>query len=160
MRNTFLIACFAVVAVGCGTRMPVAETQPAPPRAIPYATGIVWKYAVTPQTIPVGKSGRIVLTLSNATPDPVVVDSDIFGHFSVLIKETSQHQQLGFVASAKPADKMSIAAGDAITTTHLICTVKDQLTNRLGFLVDQKRTYTLQLLNRGTLFAEKELEVE
>jgi hypothetical protein len=159
MRNAVLIACFVFVVAGCGTRAPVAEPQPVSQRAIPYAAGIVWEYVVTPQAIPVGRSARIVLTLSNPTPDPVVVDSDIFGHFSVLIVEASQHQQLGFVASAKPADKMSIAVGDAISTSYLICTAKDQLKNRLGFLVDQKGTYTLQLLNRGILFAETELEV-
>jgi len=119
-----------------------------------------------PTVIDLGDTAKIDLSLTNPTDSPVTVDSDICGHFSILLKETSQHLQLAPVASSRPPGKLIIASGATERISCSVFTTEQQYRPEgpqgpmlLGFLVPKKGLYHLQLLNRGNAFTTAQIEI-
>lgn len=168
MKTIMIFVAFVILIPGFGCKKNQNDTtrQIKTKHPIPFASGIEWHFSVCPRSITLGEKTTIELVLSNPTDTPISVDSDILGHFSVLIKETSQHMQLAPVASAKAPDKLIISSGKTISVNCSVFTKKQQLwhegpsgPSRFGFLVPRKGKYHLQLLNRGNEFKTLLLEI-
>lgn len=168
MKKVVISVICAGLLSGCsgGQGRAKSAVQADPKPAIPYAPGIEWQFSITPSVIDLGDVAKIELRLTNSTDSPVTVDSDIFGHFSILIEETSQHFQLAPVASARPPGKLIIASG---ATEHISCSIftteqqyrpdGPQGPMLFGLLVPKKGKYLLQLLNRGNVFTTVQIEI-
>ena len=168
MKRVAISIMCAVFLSGCGSGQDQAgSASPANAKpAIPYAPGIEWQFSITPTVIDLGGTANIDLNLTNPTDSSITVDSDIFGHFSILVKETSQHLQLAPVASGTPPGKLVISPGATERISCSIFTTEQQYRPEgpqgpmlLGFLVQKDGQYHLQLLNRGNAFTTAQIEI-